>query len=184
MTMSKPNFFSRLLLAFSTFWHILINQEFATAVLQFRHGESALSAEPTAPPAKPPALKEANPDAALQLLGLLQKEGRLIDFLAEEMDHYSDAEIGAAARIVHRGCRKVVHEHISIAPVRAESEGTHITLDRGFDASAIRLTGNVVGEPPFSGRLTHPGWQAKDIRLPKIVAGHKIEVLAPAEVEL
>lgn len=184
MTESKPSFFSRLFLAFSTFWSILLNKEFAAAMLRFRHGEISPSAEPVELPPEPPALKEASPDAALQLLGLLQREGRLIDFLEEEMDHYSDAEIGAAARIVHRGCRKVLHEHFSIAPVRTETEGTRITLNRGFDASTIRLTGNVVGEPPFNGRLTHPGWQAQDIKLPKIAADHKVEVLAPAEVEL
>jgi hypothetical protein len=58
------------------------------------------------------------------------------------------------------------------------------TLEPGFDAAALRLTGNVVGEPPFTGTLTHKGWVAMETKLPKLAAGHNVKILAPAELEL
>src|SRR5207253_6846543 len=36
--------------------------------------------------------------AAVQLLAILQREGRLLDFLQEDVDGYADAQIGAAVR--------------------------------------------------------------------------------------
>jgi hypothetical protein len=123
-------------------------------------------------------------DAALQLIGLLQREARLIDFTQEDIRAYSDADIGAAARVVHAGCRKVLGEHFSITPLRTEAEGSRIRLEAGFDARAVRLTGNVVGSAPYQGSLTHRGWRATDVRLPQLSAGHDVHVLAQAEVEL
>lgn len=135
-------------------------------------------------PTQPIILREPTPDAALQLLGLFQGEARLLDFLEEDIGAYSDAEVGAAARIVHEGCRRVLREHFEIAPVRTETEGTRITIPKGFDPSEIRLTGNIVGTPPFSGILVHRGWRATHVKLPQLAEGHKVDVLAPAEVEL
>lgn len=137
----------------------------------------------SAPPAAAPA-PVLSADAALQLLGLLQREARLIDFTQEDIRAYSDADIGAAARVVHAGCRKVLDEHFSIAPVRTETEGSRIRLETGFDARAVRLTGNVVGSASFQGSLSHRGWRATDVRLPQLSAGHDAHVLAQAEVEL
>ncbi|GAB6066768.1 DUF2760 domain-containing protein [Methylothermus subterraneus] len=137
-----------------------------------------------APPPKPIILREPTPEAALQLLGLFQAEARLIDFLEEDIGAYTDAEVGAAARIVHEGCRKVLKHHFTIAPVRSEAEGTRITVPKGFDPSEIRLTGNIVGAPPFSGILVHRGWRATEVKLPQLTEGHKADILAPAEVEL
>lgn len=140
---------------------------------------------PVATPAPEPIiLKEATPDAALQLLGILQKEARFIDFIQEDILHYSDADVGAAARVVHEGCRKVLREHFSLQPIRSESEGSRVTLPKGFDAASVRLTGNIVGEAPFTGTLVHKGWQVSEVRLPKLTAGHAAHILAPAEVEL
>ena len=139
---------------------------------------------PAAPPPKPIILREPTPDAALQLLGLLQSEARLIDFLEEDIAAYSDADIGAAARIVHEGCRKVLHQHFEIEPVRDEPEGSRITLPKGFDPAEVRLTGNIVGEPPFQGVLVHRGWRATEVKLPQLSEGHRADILAPAEVEL
>jgi hypothetical protein len=143
---------------------------------------------PVAPQAAPaPAaapLREATPDAALQLLSLLQREARLIDFTQENLSGYADADIGAAARVVHEGCAKVLREHFSIEAVRNEAEGSRITLPEGFDAAAVRLTGNVVGKAPFTGTLSHRGWRATSVRLPKLAEAHDAKVLAPAEVEL
>ena len=89
-----------------------------------------------------------------------------------------------AVRVVHEGCRKALRQHFVTEPVRAESEGSRITLEEGFDASAVRLTGNVVGQPPFSGTLAHRGWRVTEVKLPKIAAGHDVNIVAPAEVEL
>lgn len=126
----------------------------------------------------------ATDTAALQLLGLLQREARFVDFVQEDVAAYSDAEIGAAARVVHAGCRKVLAEHVTLAPVRPEAEGSRITLEAGFDAAAVRLTGNVVGQPPFTGTLGHRGWRASALRLPQLTDAKAAAVLAQAEVEL
>ncbi|MFI3154642.1 MAG: DUF2760 domain-containing protein [Methylococcaceae bacterium] len=137
-----------------------------------------------APAPEPVVLKEATPDAALQLLGLLQKEARFIDFIKEDIAAYGDADIGIAARVVHEGCNKAINEHFTLAAVRNEQEGSKITLAQGFDAAAVRLTGNIVGAAPFTGTLVHKGWQVTGIRLPKLTAGHNAAIVAPAEVEL
>ena len=169
---ATPSFFQRIPLAFSAFFQILSGNM-----------PPPVTEKPTAAPA-PVVLREATPDAALQLLGLLQKEARLIDFTQEDLSSYSDADIGGAARVVHEGCCKVLREHFTIAPVRAEAEGSRIALPEGFDASAIRLTGNVVGQAPFKGSLSHRGWRATETRLPKLTGSHDVTVLAQAEVEL
>ena len=136
------------------------------------------------PAPEPVVLKEATPDAALQLLSLLQKEARFIDFIQENMTAFSDADIGAAARIVHAGCTKVVKEHFTLSPVSQDQEGTRITLNKGFDASRFRLTGKIVGEAPFNGVLVHKGWQVTELHLPKLTEGHNANIIAAAEVEL
>ena len=136
------------------------------------------------PAPEPIVLKEASNDAALQLLSLLQNEARFIDFVQEDMTRFSDAEIGAAARIVHQGCVKTLREHFSLSPVSDETEGNRITLTAGFDAAKFRLTGNITGQAPFTGTLVHKGWQASEVRLPKLTAGHNANIIAPAEVEL
>ncbi len=137
-----------------------------------------------APKPEPVVLKEATPDAALQLLGLLQKEARFIDFIEEDIAAYSDADIGIAARVVHEGCRKAINEHFTLAPVRSEAEGNKITLQQGFDAATVRLTGNIVGTAPFTGTLIHKGWQVTNVRLPKLTQGHNAAIIVAAEVEL
>lgn len=143
-----------------------------------------LAAVAPSPPTLPVAMKQAGSDAALQLLGLLQAEARFIDFIEEDVAAYADADIGAAARVVHQGCRKVLKEHFQLEPVRVEAEGSRVTLPKGFDASAVRLTGNIVGAAPFSGTLMHRGWRASAVTLPKVTEGHDLKILAPAEVEL
>lgn len=137
-----------------------------------------------APAPEPVILKEATPDAALQLLSLLQKEARFIDFIKEDVSVFSDADIGAAARVVHQGCSKVIKEHFTLAPVSQDQEGSRVTLNKGFDAASFRLTGNIVGEAPFTGTLVHKGWQVTDLRLPKLTEGHNARIIAAAEVEL
>ena len=177
-------FMTRLALAFKVFWQTLAKPEFAASVARLNQdGRLAPPVEEEIAP-KPAAFQETAPEAALQLLSLLQQEGRFVDFLEENVSGFSDAEIGGAARVVHEGCRKTLREHLTIEPVRPEAEGIRLTLQEGFDASAVRLTGNVVGNPPFFGTLIHRGWRVTEIKLPKVAAGHDLSVLAPAEVEL
>jgi hypothetical protein len=129
-------------------------------------------------------LLQAEPDAALQVLTLLQQNGRFVDFIQEDLAAYSDADIGAAARVVHEGSRKVLAEYFTLVPVRDEAEGSRITLAVGFDSASVRLTGNVTGEPPFSGTLIHRGWRAAEVNLPRLAPGHDASIIAAAEVEL
>lgn len=187
MTDSQPSFFKRIPIAFGAFFSILSNPAYAALVLGLsQRSEAAPTPTPApAPVAVAPApLKEATPDAALQLLALLQRDARLIDFTQEDLSGYSDAEIGGPARLVHEGCVKVLREHFTLAPVRPEAEGSRITLNEGFDARAVRLTGNVVGQAPFKGALSHRGWRATQTRLPRLAPSHDVTVLAQAEVEL
>jgi hypothetical protein len=196
MTDSNVSFLGRISLAVGTLFSILGDGEFAARVQRLRSGAPATAAPvatpaPVAAPAPTPApqpaaptLKQASPDAALQLLGLLQRDARFIDFVEEDVAGYSDADIGAAARVVHGGCRTVLREHFTIRPVREEAEGSRVTLPEGFDATAVRLTGNVVGKAPFTGSLSHRGWRVEDVRLPKLAASHDASVIAAAEVEL
>lgn len=144
----------------------------------------AVSSEIAGAGKEPPRIKETSPESALQLLGLLQNEARFVDFIEENVTAYSDAEIGAAARVVHEGCRKVLRQHFDLEPVRKEAENTRITVPKGFDASALRLTGNIVGQPPFTGTLVHRGWRVGQVKLPKMAEGHDAKVIATAEVEL
>jgi hypothetical protein len=144
--------------------------------------EPTPAATPEPPAAEP--LKRSNPDAALQLLSLLQQEARFIDFIKEDLTGFSDADIGAAARVVHEGGQRVLNDYFTLAPVRNEDEETRITLAAGFNPSEVRLTGNVVGEPPFTGTLIHRGWKAEAVKLPKLAEEHNTAVIAPAEIEL
>jgi hypothetical protein len=187
---SNPSFFQRLGLAFGAFSAVLGDAGFAARFAALRGGApsptpaATPSPVPAPVPAPAPSLKTLDTDAALQLLALLQREARLIDFTREDLAGYDDAQIGAAARLVHEGCSKVLREHFDIVPVRAENEGSRVTLPAGFDAAAVRLTGNVTGSAPFTGSLAHRGWRAAEVRLPRLADGHDARVLAPAEVEL
>ena len=190
---SSPSFLQRLGMAFGAFAAVLGDAGFAARFAALRSGAPAApppapSAPPT-PPAPPapvpvPVLKTLDADAALQLLALLQREARLIDFTRESLAGYDDAQIGAAARLVHEGCAKVLREHFEIVPVRGEAEGSRVTLPAGFDAAAVRLTGNVTGSAPYTGSLAHRGWRVATVKLPRLADGHDARVLAPAEVEL
>ncbi len=132
-------------------------------------------------PAAPPAADRGT--RALQLLGILQQEGRLIDFLEEEIDAYSDDQVGAAARTVHGGCRRALHERMRIRRVHEAEDGAAVEIGADYDSQRVRLTGNVHGHPPFRGTLEHGGWQVADLRLPALTGGDPT-ILAPAEVEI
>lgn len=120
----------------------------------------------------------------LYLLSLLQREGRLIDFLTEDLSLYEDAQIGAAVRGIHENCKKVIEKNLSPKPVLDSPEGESVTIEAGFDPGAVKLIGNVSGEPPFKGILRHRGWQSKREELPTLSGTQDAGILAPAEVEL
>lgn len=201
---SQPGFFARVGIAFAAFFRALGDAGFAGGVQGLREGKRLAlpetttlpenttekpkkkkdPEEPKKEPPKPVVLREAGPEAALQLLSLLQREGRFIDFLEEDVSAFTDAQIGAAARVVHTSCRAAIREHFPLEPVRSEDEGSKVTLSKGFDAGKVRLVGNVSGEPPYTGTLTHRGWKVREVKLPKMSEGHDATVIAPAEVEL
>jgi uncharacterized protein DUF2760 len=120
----------------------------------------------------------------LRLLALLQREGRLLDFLLEDVQQYANEQIGAAVRDIHRNCKKALQDHLVLVPVLAGEEQSAVEVAPGFDPSAIRLTGNVTGQPPFKGTLLHHGWRVKEIKLANPAEGQDEFVVQPAEVEL
>jgi hypothetical protein len=165
--------FGRLGLAWAAFVNTSRNPEFAGKV-------SALLNPPPPEPPKPP---KPNVEP-VRFLGLLQREGRLIDFVTENIAAYDDAQVGAAVREIHRKCQAALNEHLELEPVMAQEEGTTVEVPTGFDPSRVRLTGNVTGQPPFRGTLLHRGWRVKAIKLAPPPEGQDEFVLQPAEVEL
>ena len=144
-------------------------------------------AERVRPPerARPVEPARTAESGAVQMLAVLQRQGRLIDFLQEDLSMYEDAQIGAAVRPIHEGCRQALAEHVKLEPIFREAEGSAVTVQMGFDTRAIRLTGNVVGEPPFRGELRHRGWRVASMSLPQQLSGpEKQTIVAAAEVEV
>ena len=121
---------------------------------------------------------------SLHLLSLLQREGRLVDFLEEDLASYDDARIGAAVRSIQENCQKTLKEYLALTAVIDQEEGEEVTVQAGFDANAIKLTGKVTGEPPFKGVLQHRGWQISNFALPALSGAQNPKVIAPAEVEI
>lgn len=153
-------------------------------------GKGAVPVEP-APPAPAPVLPIPRSDTstgaeAVGLLAMLQDKGRLVDFLMGDITAYNDAQVGAAARVVHGGCRSVLQDHFRIRPVREEGEGAVVQVPAGYQADEYRLIGRITGEAPFTGRLIHRGWRTDEVRLPQILRGadNRLPTIAPAEVEL
>ena len=135
----------------------------------------------TPPPPPPPPKKSGAP---LRLLTLLQRKGRLLDFLLEDVRAATNEQIGAGVRELHKESQAVLKEHLVLEPVMPQAEGDTVEVPPGFDPSAIRLTGNVTGQPPFRGVLKHHGWRVKDFTLAAPPEGQDEFVVAPAEVEL
>lgn len=127
---------------------------------------------------------EESVDRAVQMLGLFQRDGRLIDFLAEDVTPYPDAQLGAAVRSIHTSCRQVLERYVKLDPVIESEEDQPVTVPAGFDPAAIKLIGNVTGAPPIRGMLRHRGWKVKEISLPSLPQGSGRAIVAPAEVEI
>jgi hypothetical protein len=167
------SFFGRFGLAL----RFLFNGAFARQVLA-----ALKSAEkPVRAPELPPERVHAS---SLLLLAALQREGRLLDFLQQDIAGFGDEDVGAAARVVHSGCKKVLGLYLKLEPVLKQSEGDSVTVPAGFDAQRIRLTGQVTGQPPFQGTLKHHGWAVSEITLPAPSESLDPRIVAPAEVEL
>lgn len=175
----------RIGLAFRLFFRVLFDAAMAERAQPLLAGEAApAAAVPVA--AEPKTAKQAPArNDALNLLAMLQREARLVDFLREEIAAYSDEQIGAAVRDVHRDSAAVVERVFALRPIREEAEGSTIELDGEFDAALYRLTGRVPERPPFRGALAHPGWQATQCVLPEWSGGESAAlVIAPAVVEV
>ena len=147
--------------------------------------EQAPAPVPVTQPSPAPEPQVPHEAAAIQMLAILQRQGRLIDFLQEDLNQFDDAQIGAAVRNVHSGCKSAIEEHVDLAPIYTEAEGSRVEVQPGFDAYAVRLTGAVSGEPPFYGTLQHRGWRVNQITLPSQASAQaSAQVIAPAEVEV
>jgi hypothetical protein len=134
------------------------------------------------PIAAPPQVIDTA-DRAVQMLALLQRDGRLVDFLMEDLSAYPDAQIGAAVRDVHAGCRASLSRYVTVAPVLGDPEGATVFVDDKADAARMKVVGNLAGSPPYRGVLRHRGWEATRVDLPPLAPASRT-VIAPAEIEV
>jgi hypothetical protein len=165
---------NRIKLAFAAFFTILLKGRLPDAVAPAARTEA---------PAQPTVADTS--DRAVQMLALLQREGRFVDFVLEDLAAYSDAQIGAAARDVHAGCHRVMERYVTLEAIFPGREGEAVTVgqDQPVDPVAFHLVGNVAGQPPFRGTLLHPGWRASRVQLPPLGTTGRA-IVAPAEIEL
>jgi Domain of unknown function (DUF2760) len=146
-------------------------------------------APPPPPPVAakpPPAPPERHAEAeVVAFIGLLQEKGRLIDFLMDDVSLYDDSRVGAAARVVHFGCRDVLQEHLKVKPISDVEEGSQVIIPENYSVDEYRLMGKITGTPPFKGVLLHKGWKTESIKLPRIIKGEtRLPSIAPALVEI
>ena len=167
----------RLKLAFRTFFWLIDFGRIPDDVLE------ATQQKVTPPPVPQPAARPETADRAVQMLAILQRDGRLVDFLMEDLAAYPDAQVGAAVRDVHSGCRGALTRYANLSPVMDDDEGQTVTVERGTDPASVKVTGNVTGEPPYRGVLRHRGWQVMRMDLPPLAATGRT-IVAPAEVEV
>jgi hypothetical protein len=181
----------RVVSAFHCFFSILLHGDIPSDTAQklLKPVGQVPQAPPSAQPSVAP-LQEVQPPAsemfnrAVQMLALLQRDGRLIDFLAENISAYPDAQLGAAVRTIHDTCRQALDRYVKLEPILDSSEDQPVTVQAGFDPAAIKLIGNVAGGPPLRGVLRHQGWRVKEVNLPPLPEAAGRMIVAPAEVEL
>lgn len=174
---------ARIGLAFRLFFRVLFDAALAQRARPLLSTEATAPA--TAPAPEPPPKKKSGRSDALNLLAMLQREARLVDFLQEPIAEYSDAQIGAAVRDVHRDGAAVLDRVFGLRPVRDEAEGSLVEVPGDFDAARLRFTGQVADRPPFRGALAHHGWLATRCALPEWTGDEAAAmVVAPAVVEL
>ena len=145
----------------------------------------APAAAPVAAQPPPPAANQAEAEV-VAFVSLLQEKGRLVDFLMEDVAPYDDKQVGAAARVVHQGCREVMNDSFKITPISQAEEGSRITVPAAYAADEYRLLGKISGDPPFTGILLHKGWKTESVKLPRILKSDEehLPSIAPAQVEL
>ncbi len=172
---------SRIAAAFRSFFFILFYGELPADIA----GEFGYE-KPQPPPVVKPVEMPKVSDGALQMLNILQRDSRLIDFLMEDIANYADDQIGAAVRGIHADCRASLIRHVALAPVIDGVEGTFQKLDSSKtpDPNRIKLIGNVPssGKAP-GGILRHRGWLASSVTLP-LLGKQETSVLTPAEIEV
>ena len=178
---------NRIVLAFRCFFNLLFSGELSaetmTALNLTRRGPTAAAPKAAAPTAAPAAPTVRTSDGALQLLGILQRDSRLVDFLMEDIAAYSDDQVGAAVRELHDQCRDAVGRYVKLEPVIDGVEGTY-AKSPGKDANLVKFVGNVPATPPPGGTLRHKGWRAVKVDLPALAARQDATVIAPAEIEI
>lgn len=176
----------RIVLAFRSFFSILFTGGLSPELTRaLGVGVAAPRPQPTAPtPAAKPAPQVRPSDGALQILSILQRDSRLIDFLMEDISPYADDQIGAAVRTLHDQSRDSLNRYLSLAPVIDGVEGSFTKIESS-DPASVKLLGNVPvnGKAP-GGLLRHKGWRAERIDLPPLPAGQSGSILAPAEIEV
>jgi hypothetical protein len=184
-------FSARLSFAFRCFFSLLLQGKVPQEILQTLSSSTAEAPLRTAARA-PAAAKKSGADAsdsdaldrAVQMLALLQRDGRLVDFLEEDVSFYPDGQLGAAVRSIHSSCRQVLERYIKLEPVLSSEEDHPVTVPVGFDPAAIKLIGSVTGQPPIRGLLRHRGWRVSQVTLPSLPQGSGRAIVAPAEVEV
>jgi hypothetical protein len=180
---------SRISLAFRCFFTILFHGKLSEATLGdlglARRGTAATPAKAAkAAPASAPAQPTVRTsDGALQILGIMQRDARLIDFLMEDIAAYSDDQVGAAVRELHDQCRDSIARYVTLQPVIDGVDGTFAKAPTG-DPNTVKFVGNVPAKPPSGGTLRHKGWRAAKVELPALGAKQDAAVIAPAEIEI
>jgi hypothetical protein len=173
---------SRIILAFRCFFNVLFLGALSETSLTALHLSRREAA--AAPKAAAPTPAAARPsDGALQMLGILQRDSRLIDFLMEDIGSYSDDQVGAAVREMHNQCRESLRRYVTLQPVIDGVEGTFAKAPSS-DPNAVKFVGNVPATPPSGGTLRHKGWRAAKVDLPAVAARQDVSVIAPAEIEI
>jgi hypothetical protein len=176
---------NRIVLAFRCFFNLLFQGELSPETLAAlnlsRRGAAPSAPAPPKPAAAAPVIKTS--DGALQLLGILQRDSRLIDFLMEDISGYQDDQIGAAVRELHDQCRDAVARYVTLQPVIDGVEGA-FTQAPSKDPNVVKFIGNVPATPPSGGILRHRGWRAAKVDLPALAGKQDAAVIAPAEIEI
>ena len=193
MSLPSLSLASRLWLSWVCAFRVLFDGQFAARVAAL--GEAGAEPESLATPSAPSLPTTSVPvpapvvspqssatTGALQLLSLLQREGRFIDFIEQDVAGFGDADIGAAARLVHEGCRRALRAHASVVSVRSEAEGSAVVLQSA--SPDVKLVGNVAGAAPYRGVLRHRGWRVEQLTLPTLLGAHDPQLVAAAELEL
>lgn len=180
-------FGKRLSYAFRSFFSIVSRGEVPEDIAPEITGTTPPATTPPPPslaPAPPPDAEESS-DRAVQMLALLQRDGRLIDFFSEDITPYQDAQIGAAVRELHANCRQVLEQYVKLEPIMTGEEDAPVTVEAGFDPAAVKLIGNVRGQAPLRGLLRHRGWRVTEVKLPPLSTQKTGRtIIAPAEVEI